>query len=675
MGMRLAGFMAARKDDRLAQEARDEAKSLRDDTYQRQVERDDIAHQRQLDLIDIRQNNALKLTGISESRAQKKEDAKMRRKVDAFIRVRNLADTPAVRSEITAGFELYGSKDFLEGIKSGRFRLESPGGNPPPPPTADPNNIGVEVDANSDPSEVSTAPTALSVDVPTVDPAPVSVQSELSLSDTDAQMADIIPEPVDSEDLTATEEPPESAQSDESPQPEVPLAAPTDLAPDGPVLSYDNNPYIKLEDYAGQDSKTLAQNIRILEQNGYSAEELAPLKAELDFVKKAEVDPVDGFASMLLEADSFGKLSALQGSLNTQLSDKTITLAEHTSRSAEVTATMNTLVEINRKNAEKDGDPLMFASFTSTGSIGAAGQMVYPRDGKYYDAANKEVDISKGRVLPADGYETFVRNYNNAAQKIATDVDQGVGAIQALADYRTLVITAPQGLNPYLSVAGILVGEANSIKSAFEGVVSGEYGYSTFENSVMSTIRDLSAEDKKIARAQLRAAYAMAAFAGSSGQALSDRELMMNLENIGKGITDPRKVVGLLNSSMQEIVTRTEQTRSTKFNSFIASEELKGTMATSPIGMQFQDYLPTVIDETTTLSLREAVENKTDYSYKSAEATTSSLSFSDIPNISFDQFVEFLKTKPMADPSKGTFYENYTEDELRKFFKNNGGKL
>ena len=675
MGMRLAGFMAARKDDRLAQEARDEAKSLRDDTYQRQLERDDIAHQRQLDLIDIRQNNALKLNGISESRAQKKADAKMRRKVDAFIKVRNLADTPAVRSEITAGFELYGAKDFLEGIKSGRFRLESPGGNPPPPPVDDPNNIGVEVNANSDPSEVSTAPTALSVDVPTVDPAPVSVQSELSLSDTDAQMADIIPEPVNAEDLTATEEPPESAQGDESPQPEVPLEAPTDLAPDGPVLSYDNNPYIKLEDYAGQDSKTLAQNIRILEQNGYSAEELAPLKAELDFVKKAEVDPVDGFASLLLEADSLGKLASLQGNLNAQLSDKTITLAEHTSRSAEVTATMNTMVEFNRKNAEKDGNPLMFASFTSTGSIGAAGQMVYPRDGKYYDAANREVDISKGRVLPADGYETFVRNYNNAAQKIATDVDQGVGAIQALADYRTLVITAPQGLNPYLSVAGRLVGEANSIKSAFEGVVSGEYGYSTFENNVMSTIRDLSAEDKKIARAQLRAAYAMAAFAGSSGQALSDRELMMNLENIGKGITDPRKVVGLLNSSMQEIVTRTEQTRSTKFNSFIASEDLKGTMSTTPIGMNFTDYLPNVLDYDTQVALKDAMGNETEYDYKSSEATASSLSFSDIPNISFDQFVEFLKTKPMADPSKGTFYENYTEDELRTFFKNNGGKL
>ena len=675
MGMRLAGFMAARKDDRLAQEARDEAKSLRDDTYQRQLERDDIAHQRQLDLIDIKQNNALKLTGISESRAQKKEDAKMRRKVDAFIRVRNLADTPAVRSEITAGFELYGSKDFLEGIKSGRFRLESPGGNPPPPPTADPNNIGVEVDANSDPNEVSTAPTALSVDVPTVDPAPVSVQSELSLSDTDAQMADIIPEPVDSEDLTATEEPPESAQSDESPQPEVPLAAPTDLAPDGPVLSYDNNPYIKLEDYAGQDSKTLAQNIRILEQNGYSAEELAPLKAELDFVKKAEVDPVDGFASMLLEADSFGKLSALQGSLNTQLSDKTITLAEHTSRSAEVTATMNTLVEINRKNAEKDGDPLMFASFTSTGSIGAAGQMVYPRDGKYYDAANKEVDISKGRVLPADGYETFVRNYNNAAQKIATNVDEGVGAIQTLSDYRDLVITAPEGLNPYISMAGVLVNEANSIKSALKGVMNGTYGYETFENEVLSNIQNLSAKDREIASMQLRAAYAMAAYAGSAGQALSDKELMQNLENVGKGITNPSKVVGLLNRAMQQVVKRTEQKRYTAFNSFIASEELKGTMSTTPIGMNFTDYLPNVLDEATQVSLKDAMGNETEYAYKSAEAP--SYTFADIPQMSFQQFTDFLKTQPAdgEDLKKGSLFSNFTEDTLREYFLKKGGKL
>ena len=98
-------------------------------------------------------------------------------------------------------------------------------------------------------------------------------------------------------------------------------------------------------------------------------------------------------------------------------------------------------------------------------------------------------------------------------------------------------------------------------------------------------------------------------------------------------------------------------------------------MSTTPIGMNFTEYLPKVLDYDTQVALKDAMGNETEYAYKSAEADPGSLSFSDIPNISFDQFVEFLKTKPMADPSKGTFYENYTEDELRTFFKNNGGKL
>jgi len=672
MGMRYAGFMAAAREDRVTREQREEAGRVREDTYQRQLERDELAHQRQLDLLDISQKNALKLRGIAAAKAQRKKDEALRKQVDAMIKIQGLPDTPEVRSELADGIDVMGFDAFYEGLKSKRFRLNSP------PTQAPEYEIGLSVDNREADPTVDLSSETVPVPATAVPEVTRSSDTPLSFSDTDAQMADIVGV---SEPLTmpSVDTPTDSLEDTSEGQLEFSLGSPVEEAEEAPesgsVFSYDNNPAIKLSDFAGQDAKTLAQSIRILEQKGYSAEEVAPLKAELDFVKKAEVDPVDGFASMLLEADSFGKLASLQGNLDVQLSEKTITLAEHTSRSAEVTNTMNTLVELNRKNAEKDGKPLMFASFTSTGSIGAAGQMVYPKDGKYYDAANNEVDISKGRVLPADGYETFVRNYNNAAQKIATDVDQGVGAVQALSDYRTLVITAPQGLNPYLSVAGKLVAEANSIKSAFEGVVSGEYGYSTFENSVMSTIRDLSAEDKKIARAQLRAAYAMAAFAGSSGQALSDRELMMNLENIGKGITDPRKVVGLLNTSMQEIVTRTEQTRSTKFNSFIASEELKGTMSTTPIGMNFTDYLPNVLDEATQVSLKDAMGNKTEYAYKSAEANTASLSFSDIPNITFGQFVEFLKTKPMADPSKGTFYENYTEDELRKFFKDNGGKL
>ena len=46
MGMRYAGFMAAARDDRLTREEREEAEGTRNETYQRQLERDDAAHQR-----------------------------------------------------------------------------------------------------------------------------------------------------------------------------------------------------------------------------------------------------------------------------------------------------------------------------------------------------------------------------------------------------------------------------------------------------------------------------------------------------------------------------------------------------------------------------------------------------------------------------------------------------
>ena len=58
---------------------REAEEAVRDDNYQRQLERDQAAHQRQLELLDIRQKNALKLNGIAASRAQKKIDAALRR--------------------------------------------------------------------------------------------------------------------------------------------------------------------------------------------------------------------------------------------------------------------------------------------------------------------------------------------------------------------------------------------------------------------------------------------------------------------------------------------------------------------------------------------------------------------------------------------------------------------
>jgi hypothetical protein len=676
MSMRYAGFMAAAREDRLTREQREEEDKIRDQNYQRQLERDEAAHQRQLELLDIRQKNALRLSGIAASKAQKAKDAALKKKVDALILTQGLPDTTQVRSELAAGLELYGVDNFVTNLKSGRIRLDT---------------SGVEANASTEAPEYSMGePVEATVDAPRVDmtssdaTAPemrLSTQGgATSLSEpTDTQMSDLsLGTPDDQETGLGT--PTVAAQT------ELSFGTPVEEEPaaeePGSVFSYGNNPYIKLEDYAGLDAMQLEQQIRMLSSKGYTDEELAPLRDELEFVKKAEQKPEDGFSDLIKEADSFGKLNSLQGSLDAQLVEGDIDQDEFDKRSGLVLKATERLIDINRQNAEKDGGQLMYFPFTSTGMVGSDGQLVTVRDGQYIDAQGKPIDVSGGRLLPPDGYETFIRNYNNSAQKIATDIDQGVGAVQAISDYRQMVIDSPQGLNTYISVAGRLVSEANSIKSAFEGVVNGEYSYTTFENNVMASIRDLSADDRRIARAQLRAAYAMAAFSGSTGQALSDRELMMNLENIGQGITDPKKVVGLLNDAMSEVVTRTEQKRSTKFNSFIATEDLKQTMSDTPIGMDFQSYLYNrenpIIDDRTLINVDDALKGQTDYAYKAVEDVDSgNYTLDDIPHMTFQQFQEFLKgqTYDPANPDAGSVYDQYSEDELREYFIKNGGKL
>src|SRR5210317_925394 len=127
MSMRYAGFMAAAREDRLTREQREEEDKIRDQSYQRQIERDEAAHKRQLELLDIRQKNALRLSGISASKAQKAKDAALKKKVDALILTKGLPDTPAVRSELAAGLDLFGADTFVTNLENGRIRLNNTG--------------------------------------------------------------------------------------------------------------------------------------------------------------------------------------------------------------------------------------------------------------------------------------------------------------------------------------------------------------------------------------------------------------------------------------------------------------------------------------------------------------------------------------------------------------------
>lgn len=703
MSMRYAGFMASAREDRLIKEKREEEEAIREESWQRQIERDEAAHQRQKDLLDIRHKNALKLNGISASNAEKKRHAALKRKVDAFITINNLPDTPKVRAEISSGMEFYGAEGFMKGFKSGEIRITSPavsvtGTERVEAPTVE----APTVDMNSS-NATAPAPDLPTNEEPSGNPAGDAAAAQFDGAvydqenktfadagnppegmvwdntrrtfvpiDETSQMLSDNAQAEPSEEVPPAEEVVDNLEQTQEDQ--GGLATPTEN-----VVSYNNNPYLKIEAIAGMEATQIEQYIRMQEQRGYSDDDLKPFRDELEFVKKAEKDPEDSFSDLIGEADSFGKLNALQAQLDALQGSGEIEAKEFGKRQDLINKAFNRLIEVNRRNAEKDGSPLLFIPFTETGTLGQDVQTLVKREGKWFDMAGSEVSaetISNGTIIIPEAYETFQRNFNTNAAKIGTTVSEGVTALQSLTNYRELVIDSPAGLNSYISVAGKLVAQANSIRSALEGVRTGQYGYETFENRVMSAIRDLSQDDARIARAQLRAAYAMAAFSGSSGQALSDKELIANLQAVGSGLTDPRKVVALINDNIDDIVTMTEQKRTTAFNSFIASPELKATMQDSPIGMPFSNYLDTgVLDEGTRRQYLDALAGKTDYAFNMKGDGSGGIS---IPTMTFDEFKDYVNSQPYNpdDPKdKRTVGSMYTEDELREYFKREGGKL
>ena len=746
MGMRYAGFMAAAREDRLTREEREEAEKVREDTYQRQIERDEAAHQRQIDLLDIRQKNALKLRGIAASKAQRAKDQALRKKVDGIIMLKGLDDTPQVRAELTNGIEVLGSDTFLTALEKGRIRLNTP--TPSASTEAPEYDMGEPVDVGEPGTQVSLADDTASVEVEGMPAVTRSTTEPLSFSDTDTQMADITATPSTELSLPEVDSPSDSLEGTSESKVELSLGSPVEEDEDTPesssVFSYGNNPYIKLSDFAGQDAATLEQSIRMLGQQGYSEEELNPLREELEFVRKAEKEPEASFSELLSEADSFGKLNALmasqgelgldeaelatrqakitdaisnlasiqdrnqpsekgfadliggadsvgklnalrantealrkdgvidqethgtrmalieqsmaglssataapmasfseqiskadsfgklnslQAQLDAQLSEDPTFQAEYDRRSSLISTSMERLVDINRQNAEKDNGTLMYFPITPSGKIGSDGMMVTVRDGKYFTPGGQEVSadqINSGKLLPPDNYETFLRNYNGQADKIAQDVTIGVNTLQSLSNYRELVINNPAGINKFITVGGQVVSVVNSAGSAAQAVLTGDYEYRTFENDIMDNLRNLSADDRRIARAQLRAAYGMAAFSGSSGQALSDKELVLNLEAIGSGITDPRKAVGVINDNIRDVVDLTEQKRKIKFDGFIATDSLRGTMATTPIGTVFSDYIqtPGLFNGTTLTQISEGYADKVDYNFSNTPVGT-----------------------------------------------------
>ena len=149
-------------------------------------------------------------------------------------------------------------------------------------------------------------------------------------------------------------------------------------------------------------------------------------------------------------------------------------------------------------------------------------------------------------------------------------------------------------------------------------MADGSYNYG-FENQKLNSIADLTAADKLIAAAQLRAAYGLASIRGSSGQGLSDTELRLNLGSLGAEISDPEKVIGMINAEISSVIPMVETNRAAQINSVMTDTAMAESFKTKPFGMPFEQFLQTQLQPQELEQLGSALSD--DRSYSNVEAT------------------------------------------------------
>jgi len=266
------------------------------------------------------------------------------------------------------------------------------------------------------------------------------------------------------------------------------------------------------------------------------------------------------------------------------------------------------------KKAELAKDPIAYFPVGDNGLVDLGSQMLIRKDtrqvakdgGDDGEMVTKEVwvnhltgevvaDVDTGRVFAEGEAATMIKLYNEPISKASEIVQDGIGVIDNLLEYRQLVTENPTAMNTYLSAAGNLNTQFNefgtALKTAFGKAGSSGVTYQEYESLATPMFEALGAPlNRKLFALQLRAAYDQARLMGSSGQGLSDRELGLNLISVGEGLT-PKQALIQINSMLDRTLTTVENKRNGKIGSIIAQRKLTEGLQAYPYGQNFKtDY-------------------------------------------------------------------------------------
>jgi hypothetical protein len=353
------------------------------------------------------------------------------------------------------------------------------------------------------------------------------------------------------------------------------------------------------------------------------------IAAETDPAKKAQMEtaltsrtPAFNLSTSLAEADSLGKITALENSVTNT------TYEDAAAKEADITAikkAKDSFIQNTDREASQTRDPVWFIKFATNGSLNLSSAVLVRRtpDGYVYDNGSEEEEIvppemlDTGRLLTKDGVSDFAKIYNDDITKMTTFIATGATVLGDYVGYRKEILDNPAALNVYLKAGAAISTEIESISAALTSMIQqdGSYSYG-IENTLLNTLQGLTQADRIIAQRQLRLAYSIAAMRGSTGQALSDKELAGVLASLGVGITNPQKLIGVINSGITSEIKFIERKRSIQIQGYMGPEGITDILGNTPFGRPFKETLDAVLDDTDKTQLQEALVNKTDYNFQ-----------------------------------------------------------
>ena len=271
------------------------------------------------------------------------------------------------------------------------------------------------------------------------------------------------------------------------------------------------------------------------------------------------VDGQDGFVSAVTKADTKEKLLALQGTLNALVD---VPQEEIDRRKGVIAGQIEVMQEREREVALQEQEPMYFYPLNTNGSLTSeAVQIRKTKDGTWVDDMGNQIDVTKGRYFADDGLDSW-KVANTQLKELNTLTTGAVGAAMAVINYRNAVVEGGSaGVNKWLNALSSAESEVTQLEVFLQEVSQesasrndgGEY-FRSRETEFRERLKSIATSSSVREMTLLNAAYAMASMRGSSGQALSDKELVQNLKALGQGKGNVDTILTMVDKTFNDIL-------------------------------------------------------------------------------------------------------------------------